>query len=161
MFEFDSDSQVLGKSKEMLAHLAEHLKKSTGFTKLVVVGHTDSLGTNEYNDALSKRRAETVKRWLMTDQKIDGSKIETEGKGEIEPVASNGNYQGRQLNRRVEFRIYRTEQTKEERSLSNPKDAEGAVDPGEKPSLKQKTNKNAPAAVPKQKAVKSKAKSKK
>jgi outer membrane protein OmpA-like peptidoglycan-associated protein len=161
MFEFDSDSQVLGKSKEMLAQLAEHLKKSTGFTKLVVVGHTDSLGNNGYNDALSKRRAETVKRWLVTDQKIDGSKIETEGKGEMEPVASNGNYQGRQLNRRVEFRIYRTEQAKEERSLSNPKDAEGAVDPGEKPILKQKPHKNDPASSSKKKPAKHNSKIKK
>lgn len=149
MFEFDSDSQVLGKSKQMLKDLSDHLKKSTGFTKLIVIGHTDSLGPAEYNNALSKRRAETVKRWLTDDQKLDGTKILTEGRGENEPVASNGNFQGRQLNRRVEFRIYRLEQTPEIRSQSNPKDAEGAKDPGEKALVKPKAPKNSVGSSPK------------
>lgn len=142
MFEFDSDRQVLGTSKQVLKDLADHLKKSTGFTKLVVIGHTDSLGPSEYNNALSKRRAETVKKWLTEEQKVDGTKIFTEGRGEIEPVASNSNYQGRQLNRRVEFRIHRIEEKQEQRSLTNPKAAEGATDPGEKPAVKTKPQKN-------------------
>jgi outer membrane protein OmpA-like peptidoglycan-associated protein len=141
MFEFDSDRQVLGTSKQVLKDLADHLKKSTGFTKLVVIGHTDSLGSSEYNDALSKRRAETVKKWLTDEQKIDGTKIFAEGRGETEPVASNSNYQGRQLNRRVEFRIHRMEEKEEERSLANPKAAEGATDPGGKPTKKVKSQK--------------------
>lgn len=141
MFEFDSDRQVLGASRQVLKDLAGHLQKSTGFTKLLVIGHTDSLGPSDYNDALSKRRAETVKRWLVEDQKIDGTKIQTEGRGENEPIASNGNYQGRQLNRRVEFRIHRMESGQEQKSLSNPKAAEGASDPGETPKAKSKTQK--------------------
>jgi len=132
MFEFDSDHVVLGMTKKMLKDLADHLKDGNGFKKLIVVGHTDSIGPTEYNQSLSKRRAETVKRWLVDDQKIDGSKIETEGHGELEPVASNGNYQGRQMNRRVEFRIYRDIEQQEQRSLSNPKAAEGATDPVDK-----------------------------
>lgn len=159
MFEFDSDRQVLGTSKQVLKDLADHLKKSTGFTKLVVIGHTDSLGSSEYNDALSKRRAETVKKWLTEEQKIDGTKVFAEGRGETEPVASNSNYQGRQLNRRVEFRIHRLEEKQEQRSLINPKAAEGATDPGEKAAVKAKTQKNnADAAAKRAKPAKKKKK---
>jgi len=136
MFEFDSDHLVRGESKQMLKYLAEHLNQANGFSKLVVIGHTDSLGSEEYNDALSKRRAETIKKWLVEEQKVDANKISTEGHGEREPIAGNGNYQGRQLNRRVEFRIYRADAKEEVRSQINAKDAEGAKDPGEKPAIK-------------------------
>lgn len=132
MFEFDSDHLILGQSKEMLKDLADHLQKPPVFTKLIVIGHTDSIGSTEYNDKLSKRRAETIKKWLVSEHKLDAAKIFSEGHGEREPIAGNGNFQGRQMNRRVEFRIYREGQKEEIRSKANAKAAEGAKDPGEK-----------------------------
>ena len=136
LFEFNSDHMVIGTVKIMLKELADHLNKVPVFTKLIIVGHTDSIGSVEYNDQLSKRRAETIRKWLVEELKIDGSKITTEGRGEREPIAGNGNFQGRQMNRRVEFRIYRDGQKEEVRSQSNPKAAEGASDPGDKKSVK-------------------------
>ena len=145
MFEFNSDHLVLGTVKSMLKDLADHLNKPPVFTKLIIVGHTDSIGSVEYNDQLSKRRAETIRKWLVEELKIDGAKIMTEGHGEREPIAGNGNFQGRQMNRRVEFRIYRDGQKDEVRSQSNPKAAEGASDPGNKiPAKKSKVNKGKP-----------------
>ena len=130
MFEFDSDHLVLGASKTMLKELGDHLKKPPMFTKLVIVGHTDDIGSTEYNDQLSKRRAETIKLWLSNEEGLDPSKMFAEGHGEREPVSGNGNFQGRQLNRRVEFRITRDQEKEESRSEINAKAAEGAVDPG-------------------------------
>jgi outer membrane protein OmpA-like peptidoglycan-associated protein len=129
MFEFDSDHLVLGASKTMLKELADHLKKPPMFTKLIIVGHTDDIGSAEYNDQLSQRRAETIKKWLVKEEGLDASKVFAEGHGEREPVAGNGNFQGRQINRRVEFRITRDQEKEESRSQINEKAAEGAVDP--------------------------------
>lgn len=140
MFEFDSDHLIVGQSKVMLKELAEHLVQPPTYTKLIIIGHTDSIGATEYNDTLSKRRAETIKNWLVSEHKLDANKISTEGRGEREPVAGNGNYQGRQMNRRVEFRIFREGLKEEIRSTTNAKAAEGAKDPGEKvPSAKPKS----------------------
>jgi outer membrane protein OmpA-like peptidoglycan-associated protein len=132
MFEFDSDHLILGQSKEMLKDLAEHLQQPPKFTKLIIIGHTDSIGPIEYNDQLSKRRADTIRNWLVSEHKLDAAKIVAEGRGEREPIAGNGNFQGRQMNRRVEFRIYREGVKEEIRSTINAKAAEGAKDPGEK-----------------------------
>ena len=120
LFEFASDSNMLGPSKETLGDLAAYLNKPPVFTKLVVIGHTDNVGSLKYNDQLSLRRAETIKKYLVETLKIDASKVQVEGKGAREPVASNGNFQGRQLNRRVEFRIYRPE-TNEAPKQESPK----------------------------------------
>ena len=151
MFEFDSDHLVLGASKDMLKALGEHLKKPPTFTKLVVVGHTDDIGSAEYNDQLSKRRAETIKKYLVNNEKIDANKIIAEGHGEREPVASNSNFQGRQQNRRVEFRIYREGEKEEIRSSSNADAAKNAKDPiGNGPHKKpKKSGQNAPVKVTK------------
>ncbi len=107
LFEFDSDQRMVGASKQTIEDLAKYLVIPPMYTKLVITGHTDSLGPTEYNDRLSLNRANTIKRWLVSQHKMDPAKIFTEGRGEREPVANNANFQGRQLNRRVEFRIYR------------------------------------------------------
>ncbi|MCX6126768.1 MAG: OmpA family protein [Proteobacteria bacterium] len=107
LFEFDSDERMIGPSKDTLAALSKYLNQAPGYSKLVVIGHTDSIGPTEYNDSLSKSRADTIKKWLVDHHKLDAQKIATEGRGEREPVSGNGNFQGRQLNRRVEFIIYR------------------------------------------------------
>jgi len=78
---------------------------------VTITGHTDSKGSDDYNMDLSKKRAESVKNWLVEQAEVDASLIETAGKGESEPVALNtnpdgsDNPEGRQKNRRVEIRI--------------------------------------------------------
>jgi len=73
-----------------------------GKTTLVVVGHTDNVGTNDYNQRLSERRALSVAQYLET-RRVNGMRLATAGKGESQPVASNSSEGGRQANRRVEI----------------------------------------------------------
>ncbi len=107
LFEFDSDHLVVGKGSDNLAKLVDYLLKKPTFSKLIIDGHTDSIGPEAYNKNLSQRRAETIRGLLITRFKLDPKKIEARGNGESKPIADNGNYQGRQLNRRVEFTIFR------------------------------------------------------
>ncbi|MDJ0812868.1 MAG: OmpA family protein [Woeseiaceae bacterium] len=71
-------------------------------TVVEVAGHTDSTGTDAYNQQLSERRAQTVTNYF-TSRKIPGQRFITVGLGESMPVADNGTPEGRQLNRRVEI----------------------------------------------------------
>jgi len=71
---------------------------------VTIEGHTDNVGSQDFNVGLSQRRAESVRSYLMR-QGIDGSRIETKGMGESAPVASNDTAGGRQQNRRVEVII--------------------------------------------------------
>jgi outer membrane protein OmpA-like peptidoglycan-associated protein len=75
-----------------------------GKTTLTVVGHTDDVGTNAYNQRLSERRALSVARYLET-KRVDSLRLATAGKGESQPVASNASEAGRQANRRVEIYV--------------------------------------------------------
>ena len=68
-------------------------------------GHTDSKGDDAYNQRLSERRAESVRRWLADKERIAGPKLGARGFGESRPIASNDTDQGRQKNRRVEVVI--------------------------------------------------------
>ena len=107
LFEFDSDHLIVGATESTLAKLVEYLMREPAYTKLVIEGHTDSVGPESYNNSLSVRRSMTIRRWLINKFKLDPKKVQADGEGEMSPIADNGNYQGRQLNRRVEFRIYR------------------------------------------------------
>lgn len=78
-----------------------------GFDRLAVEGHTDSTGHPDYNMDLSLRRANGVKKYLVEKHKVAAEKIITEGFGMTKPMADNGNFQGRQKNRRVEFKVWR------------------------------------------------------
>lgn len=71
------------------------------------MGHTDSVGPEEYNQRLSVRRAESVKAHLV-GQGIEANRIYTEGKGESQPVADNSTKEGRAKNRRVEIEVVGT-----------------------------------------------------
>ncbi|MDP3425760.1 MAG: OmpA family protein, partial [Humidesulfovibrio sp.] len=75
--------------------------KNSSCSKFAVIGHTDSVGSVEYNQKLSERRANSVTRWLM-DKGFQG-KLSTEGKGKLEPKFDNTTAEGRRLNRRVEI----------------------------------------------------------
>jgi outer membrane protein OmpA-like peptidoglycan-associated protein len=76
--------------------------KEDGSRKVLIEGHTDSVGTDEYNQSLSERRAASVQAALF-ERGVEASQISVVGKGETTPVASNDNAAGRQQNRRVEL----------------------------------------------------------
>ncbi|HJR54677.1 MAG TPA: OmpA family protein [Gemmatimonadota bacterium] len=71
--------------------------------RLVIEGHTDSLGDDAMNQTLSERRAAAIKAYLLEAHGIDPARLETAGYGETRPVADNGTPEGRQQNRRVEL----------------------------------------------------------
>jgi outer membrane protein OmpA-like peptidoglycan-associated protein len=107
LFEFNS-TQINDDFRKTLQKLATYIQKGKGFRSLQIVGHTDSVGSDTYNKQLSLKRALSVRRELfkMLPTK-DHAKIRAIGKGEENPIADNSNYQGRALNRRVEFNIER------------------------------------------------------
>lgn len=104
LFKFDSDEMV-GNFAPVLEELAQQLRG--GFKELIVEGHTDSIGSESYNQRLSLKRAEAIRRYLVTKYQFDSKKISPIGYGETRPIADNGNYQGRRLNRRVDFKVRR------------------------------------------------------
>lgn len=103
LFEFDSD-RVLGESARNLRTLAKSLDKYPN-SNLLVVGHTDSLGTTAYNLELSQRRARATAAYL-TSQGVALARIQSDGKGETEPIADNRTEAGQASNRRVEVAIF-------------------------------------------------------
>lgn len=106
LFKFDSD-EVDEEFAEALVRMAEYLKQPPGFQELVVEGHTDSVGSAAYNKKLSQRRANSVRNVLVGEGGLSASKVKAVGYGEDQPIGDNGNYQGRKLNRRVEFNVTR------------------------------------------------------
>ncbi|WP_263322289.1 OmpA family protein [Endozoicomonas sp. Mp262] len=99
--QFEFDSATLSEAgKDMLdAYLEGHSDASFSVT-----GHTCDIGSSTYNQGLSVRRANSVKHYLM-QKNISGSKIETVGKGESEPLYPNSSDENRMKNRRVEIRL--------------------------------------------------------
>ena len=73
-------------------------------TLVEVAGHTDSSGSEQYNQQLSQRRADSVATYLRS-RKVNGERLMVIGAGEAYPVTTNATPQGRQLNRRVEITI--------------------------------------------------------
>ncbi len=106
-FAFDRDNLVTPGGRDILRQLAVYLLKAPEFRHLSIEGHTDFVGSESYNNELSLRRAEQIKRQLVEILKVDGSRISVAGYGESRPIDDNGNFQGRQANRRVEFKINR------------------------------------------------------
>lgn len=105
---FDTDkSNLRPEGMAELDELAAKLKSFASIENINVVGHTDSVGAEAYNQGLSERRATAVKDYLVK-QGIGSSVITTSGMGETSPVASNKTREGRQQNRRVEISIKAT-----------------------------------------------------
>ena len=110
LFDFDS-SALRPAARTNLQELAASLTDYPN-SDLMVIGHTDSRGTDDYNYGLSVRRAEAAAQYL-TQQGVSSNRITTIGKGENEPVATNESDYGRQQNRRVEVAIYASEEYRE------------------------------------------------
>lgn len=99
-FAFDSN-KLTQRDIELLQPVAQQLVKYPD-TQLYVVGHTDSRGALDYNQKLSEERAAVVAGYVGNHFGIDKSRIVAQGRGELEPVATNDNEEGRAQNRRVE-----------------------------------------------------------
>lgn len=110
LFDFDS-AALRPEARTNLRDLAESLREYDN-TEVMIVGHTDAVGSETYNHRLSERRANAAAEYL-TELGIPLIRISQTGKGETEPVASNDTDYGRQQNRRVEIAIYASEEYRE------------------------------------------------
>jgi OmpA-OmpF porin, OOP family len=109
---FDFDKAVLKPAGQAsLDDLVSKLK-DINLEVIIAVGHTDSVGTDAYNQKLSVRRAEAVKSYLQ-GKGVESSRIYTEGKGKSQPVADNATAAGRAKNRRVEIEVVGTRGTQQ------------------------------------------------
>lgn len=105
-FEFDSDYRVMEGAFDELNRVATRLQTET-FKTLVIEGHTDSMGSDDYNDDLSFRRASTVRRYMIKVFGLDEKALIAVGYGERYPVSTNETDAGRLQNRRVEIKIFK------------------------------------------------------
>ncbi|XKG48714.1 OmpA family protein [Halomonas sp.] len=99
-FAFDS-SELLPQAEMTLDEVARRLREHTD-VRIRIEGHTDSRGSDQYNQSLSERRANSVRSYLAS-QGVAGNRMIAVGYGEQRPVASNQTDEGRALNRRVEI----------------------------------------------------------
>jgi outer membrane protein OmpA-like peptidoglycan-associated protein len=118
LFAFDS-SELQDPARESLADLSQSLMEYPN-TDLVITGHTDSSGSNSYNQALSERRADAAANYLV-QRGVSRSRLRAMGRGEEEPRASNDDEAGRSMNRRVEIAIFASEEYRQ--------DLEGSANP--------------------------------
>jgi outer membrane protein OmpA-like peptidoglycan-associated protein len=109
LFPYDSD-MLTSAAQQNLATLAASLDKYPN-TDIIIVGHTDSVGSDQYNLTLSERRANAAVNYLVS-RGVARSRLRAAGRGESEPVASNDTDAGRQQNRRVEVAIFANETLK-------------------------------------------------
>ena len=109
LFTVDS-AELSNDAKENIGKFASILKKYPD-TDILVEGHTDSDGSDEYNQSLSERRAQAVVAYIVTNG-VSGIRFTTIGYGEKQPVASNDTDEGKRLNRRVEVAIMANEKLK-------------------------------------------------
>jgi OOP family OmpA-OmpF porin len=108
-FKFDQD--ILTKEAQMILDNVAKIFMRYPEEKFEIIGHTDSWGSDEYNLDLSERRALSVKKYLI-ERGIDPSRLFTAGCGERMPIADNSTYEGRAINRRIEFSLYDGESSK-------------------------------------------------
>lgn len=97
-----NSSSIKPESNDIISQIAEVLKQESSL-KLKIIGHTDSDGKKDANLTLSKQRAESVKTELVKKYGISATRLETDGKGDTEPVSDNSTANGKSQNRRVEF----------------------------------------------------------
>jgi len=106
---FDFDKSNIKREFVPVLDEAAQILKDNPSVQVVIEGHTDSIGTDEYNQRLSERRARAVKQYLVS-RGVEAGRLETVGKGEREPIAPNtkdgkDNPEGRAMNRRAELKV--------------------------------------------------------
>ena len=101
-FAYDS-AAILPDSYALLREYANAFKGDLAGAAIEIAGHADSWGDTLYNLALSERRAQAVKYFLVNTYQVPANQLFTKAYGESQPIAANETAQGRQLNRRVEF----------------------------------------------------------
>lgn len=95
-------SEIKPESEKELSEVAAYLKSNPNLS-FYIIGHTDNVGDLTANINLSKARGESVKKYLISNHKIDASRLASDGVGPLCPVSSNDAESGRKLNRRVEI----------------------------------------------------------
>ncbi len=103
-FVFNTSKLTKASQKELEKNLAN--MSQVQIKKIIVIGHTDSIGSDEYNQELSQQRAETVAQILRDKFHLNPEQVEAVGYGESQPIASNTTEKGRLTNRRVELKLY-------------------------------------------------------
>ncbi len=111
LFDFNS-SDLKANARTNIQNLAATMKNNPE-TNIMVIGHTDNVGSDSYNYDLSERRAGAVRSYAVA-QGISASRLTTVGKGETEPIADNTSDAGRSQNRRVEIVIVANDKLKQE-----------------------------------------------
>jgi outer membrane protein OmpA-like peptidoglycan-associated protein len=106
---YTNSANLLPYSISSIQQLAEYLNEHPE-VQATIVGHTDNVGDATANLNLSKARAETVKKVLLSFG-VDGARVQAVGKGESQPRTTNDTVEGRALNRRVEVQLTNTETT--------------------------------------------------
>jgi OOP family OmpA-OmpF porin len=110
LFDFDK-STLKSAGVATLNKLAQDIKKMK-LEVVIIVGYTDSVGTDAYNIALGQRRANAVKAFLTNDGGVEATRVYTESKGKADPVASNATAEGRAKNRRAVIEVVGTQAVK-------------------------------------------------
>ena len=108
-FAFNSTALPAQAQKEIDGFLSDLKGDAAGSdgTVFLVAGHTDNVGSEDYNYELGKKRADAVSRYLVTQKKMDPLKVISVSYGESAPLQENSSSQGRAKNRRVEILVYR------------------------------------------------------
>ena len=117
LFDFNSD-KVKPEAQRNLANLAASLGKYPN-SSLLIVGHTDAVGSDDFNRALSERRAMSTASYLI-GQGVASTRLRTMGLGESEPIAGNDTDANMAKNRRVEVAIYASDAYKNQLKTQNP-----------------------------------------
>ena len=107
LFGFDS-AELQSAARDNLTKLSSSLKNYSD-SDVLILGHTDSSGSDSYNQTLSERRANAAKDYLVS-LGISANRIKSEGKGEAEPIGSNDTDAGRESNRRIEVAIFASDE---------------------------------------------------
>jgi OOP family OmpA-OmpF porin len=102
LFDFDK-TNIKPEAAAILDRLVAFMNENKD-KRVALSGHTDSIGTEKYNQGLSERRAASVKNYLVK-KGVDGSRVTSQGFGESKPIADNKTKEGRAKNRRVEIKV--------------------------------------------------------
>ena len=117
-----NEDVLLPSSAKDLQKLAEYLIKNNDMNA-EIIGHTDNVGNPESNKALSQKRAESIKRFLVS-LGVNGSRLNAVGMGDTQPKSSNDTEEGRLMNRRVEVKLSKTEKIETKREKVDAKTLE-------------------------------------